>query len=356
MEGYLTIVQKLAKKANVVPAYSPTFSPSRVEVSTEEIYPTKRIMVRADPTAKALLQIEPVDTEGFNFNPTEETITSLDNSRIHDFFLHYPNLGWTLNEVQHALNATEESMETINQFQEAMLEERGKRNCIVTGRNMMTYMLDTAIQNLRQDESVDNIRTYYSRCTECHLGVKREKRNCPVVFGRGNSNAEAMIIGEGPGLWEEKDNIPFHPSAPAGGILQRVMNKAGLDQNDWYLTNAVICRPEPLDTSKAQNGKPTDDQIKACNSRLKRTLRAVSPKLIVLLGTYAWKAFYGEDIPGRVKDHRGWQEGEKNKLYKVYFTYHPAYIARVEDSSGGKNEKIAYLRDWQEISDWLSRN
>jgi uracil-DNA glycosylase family 4 len=91
-------------------------------------------------------------------------------------------------------------------------------------------------------------------------------------------------------MQEEKTGITFFPEAPAGGVLFKVMSAVNISQADCYITNSVLCRPEPDTGANTQNGKPEQEHIAACSSRLKMELLITGAKVVVLLGAYAYSS------------------------------------------------------------------
>jgi len=72
----------------------------------------------------------------------------------------------------------------------------------------------------------------------------RDCRACPLwrratqtVFGAGPARAQIMLVGEQPGLQEDLQGVPF--VGPAGQLLDRALQEAGLDRRALYLTNTV---------------------------------------------------------------------------------------------------------------------
>lgn len=258
-----------------------------------------------------------------------------------------PGILLTLAEIA-ALLETDENL-----VKSTYLEEKGSKYCLMTGEKATAYFINT-MSKYSPNESLIDIQKEYESCELCPLGVSRiaDKRN--LVFGRkGSGTPIGFILAEAPGVKEEQDKIPLHPEAPAGNVLKRIMDKVNLSQDDFYLTNAIICRPLPNDSS-TQNGKPTEESIKCCSTRLKRTLRVVSPKVIVILGTFAYTAWFGHEPAGGISK----QIGDKTQYddlgrainYLIFVTYHPSYVARNENNS---DLKKTYLEHWKQIKNMM---
>ena len=133
----------------------------------------------------------------------------------------------------------------------------------------------------------------------------------------GNPAAGLMFIGEGPGAEEDAQGLPF--VGRSGKLLDRlVAEEMGLTRADFYITNAVRCRPPG-------NRDPLPVEIEACNPWLETTLRLVAPRVVVTLGNFASKLLLGTRegitrLRGRSYD---WRDGAV-----LVPTYHPAAVLR----------------------------
>lgn len=136
-----------------------------------------------------------------------------------------------------------------------------------------------------------------------------------IVFGEGNPNADIMFIGEAPGKEEDKHGRPF--VGRAGQLLNRALEKVGLQRSDVFITNVVKCRPP-------NNRTPTHEEIQTGKALLNKEIEVVAPKIICTLGSTALRCLFEENI--KISSARG-----NTKTYHntpVIPTYHPAYILR----------------------------
>ncbi|QES46931.1 uracil-DNA glycosylase [Streptomyces venezuelae] len=135
-------------------------------------------------------------------------------------------------------------------------------------------------------------------------------RGCPLfrdatqtVFGRGPSRARLMLVGEQPGDQEDRQGEPF--VGPAGQLLRRALDEAGLGDEDAYVTNVV----KHFKFVAAPRGKrrihktPSLREMAACRPWLEAELRLVDPDVLVVLGGTAGKALLGSSF--RVGERRG---------------------------------------------------
>lgn len=317
-------------------------------ISFWDVHPTYRKIMRQDENGN-VVPMEPVTVpEGFKLE-----MDKLPPANIKRLYELYKGLQWTPLEICSMLNLEEAKAEFITKL--PFMVKAGSRRCLITAEITDTYTLKMEDKSAPVGGGCNrmiDLRDTYKNCTKCELGTKRAARDASVVFGRGNIfDTKLFIIGEAPGMKEEEDGIPFNPTAPAGSILLKVMEAAGIDQNtECYLTNAVLCRPES-EQEGTQNGKPTADAIVACNSRLKNELALLKPKVVLLLGSTAYHAFYGKPPAGSLSSHLGWVE--ETEKYSVYLAYHPSYIARqlsfLTDPAKKTQFKTDYLKCFQEI-------
>ncbi|MFC8096061.1 UdgX family uracil-DNA binding protein [Streptomyces sp. NPDC057301] len=167
-----------------------------------------------------------------------------------------------------------------------------------------------------------------------------ECRGCPLhrdatqtVFGVGDRNARVMLVGEQPGDQEDRQGKPF--VGPAGRLLDRALQEAGLDPAKAYVTNAV----KHFKFTQAEPGKrrihkaPTLREMTACGPWLAAELAVVEPELIVLLGASAGKALLGSSF--RVGEVRGTllEREIQGRPEKLVATVHPSSVLRAQDDA-----------------------
>src|SRR3954453_7786778 len=136
----------------------------------------------------------------------------------------------------------------------------------------------------------------------------RDCRNYPLwknatqtVFGAGASHARIMLVGEQPGDEEDRRREPF--VGPAGRLLDRALQAAGVDRSTLYVTNAVKhFKWEPRGKRRLHK-TPAQREIEACHQWLEREVAAIRPQVIVCLGATAAKAVIGRGF--KVSTQRG---------------------------------------------------
>lgn len=111
-------------------------------------------------------------------------------------------------------------------------------------------------------------------CTRCRLCESRTNAIC----GEGDPHARLMFIAQAPGEVEDREGRMF--LGPSGRVFFELLAPAGIDREDFYMTNLLKCR-------LPKNRKPKQDEIMACVRYLEREIVLVGPKLLVPLGYYA---------------------------------------------------------------------
>ena len=169
------------------------------------------------------------------------------------------------------------------------------------------------------------LRDEAASCTRCDL----YQRATQTVFGEGRTGASMALIGEQPGDQEDKRGHPF--VGPAGRILDRALDEAGINRDDVYVTNAVKHFKWTERGKRRIHQRPSGSEIRACRFWLDGELGAVRPALVVLLGAVAGEAMFGSRY--RVGEHKGQAEeaslGSGRGL--VVGTIHPSAVLRGPD-------------------------
>jgi len=151
-------------------------------------------------------------------------------------------------------------------------------------------------------------------------------RATQVVFGAGAKRATMMLVGEQPGDKEDLEGKPF--VGPAGAMLQRALEEAGLKPEAIYVTNAVKHFSWEPRGKRRIHKKPSDAEVDACHRWLERELELVEPRLVVALGATAARALLGRATPiGRNRGRALRRPGGP----PVLVTVHPSALLRVPD-------------------------
>jgi DNA polymerase len=173
-------------------------------------------------------------------------------------------------------------------------------------------------------------------CTACHL----YKHATQTVFGEGAKDAKLMLLGEQPGDQEDLAGKPF--VGPAGKILDRALEEAGINRAEVYVTNTVKhFKWEPRGKRRIHK-KPNSREIAACRPWLEAELRVVRPGLLVCLGATAAQAILGPAF--RVTRDRG-RVLESELAPKVLATVHPSSLLRQPDEESREREYKLFVAD-----------
>src|SRR4051812_10340387 len=131
------------------------------------------------------------------------------------------------------------------------------------------------------------LKTASQGCRGCDLW----KLGTQTVFGEGKPRAKVMFVGEQPGDREDLAGKPF--VGPAGKLLDRALDEAGIDRNEVYVTNAVKHFKWTERGKRRIHQRPNGTEIRACGFWLEAELGVVRPRLVVLLGAVAGEAMFG---------------------------------------------------------------
>lgn len=181
-----------------------------------------------------------------------------------------------------------------------------------------------------------------------------ECRGCPLhreatqtVFGAGDAEARVVLVGEQPGDQEDRQGKPF--VGPAGKVLDRALDEAGIDPDETYITNAV---KHFKFTHVPERGKrrihkpPSLREISACTPWLAAELALIEPEVVVALGATAGKALLGSSF--RVTKQRGMLlEGDETGPARgepVVPTIHPSAVLRADDREAAYAGLVSDLR------------
>jgi DNA polymerase len=135
-----------------------------------------------------------------------------------------------------------------------------------------------------------------------------------------------MLVGEQPGDEEDRKGLPF--VGPAGRLLDRALEAAGVERERLYVTNAVKHFKWQARGKRRLHKTPAQREIDACRQWLEEEVRSVKPKVIVALGATAAKAIIGPQF--KVSVQRG-RFVESELAPYVFATFHPSALVRLQD-------------------------
>jgi DNA polymerase len=184
--------------------------------------------------------------------------------------------------------------------------------------------------------SLRQIRDDAKHCTDCPL----YKHATQTVFGEGPVRASIVLVGEQPGDQEDLAGKPF--VGPAGQMLDKALDEAGIEREKAYITNAVKhFKFEPRGKRRIHS-KPNAAEIKICHQWIARELDAIEPDVVVALGATAAQSLMGKGMPiGKNRGHKlTWADGRRGII-----TVHPSYLLRIPDADSKAREYKAFVHD-----------
>ena len=175
-----------------------------------------------------------------------------------------------------------------------------------------------------------------STCTRCPL----YKNATQTVFSEGPAAAALMLVGEQPGAQEDLTGRPF--VGPAGNVLDRALETAGIDRNSVYITNAVKhFKNEPRGKRRIHK-KPDTSEIDACRWWLDNELAIVQPNIVVALGATAARAVVRKALS--INANRGRLIELPDHRHAV-ITVHPSYLLRLLEECDKRREFDRLVKD-----------
>ncbi len=182
-------------------------------------------------------------------------------------------------------------------------------------------------KNLNKITLINELKKLINSIQNCNL--KNNSNN--LILGDGDINSPIMIIGEAPGLEEEKTGETFQ--GESGSLLEKMLLAINIKKKDTYLSYSINFRPP-------EDRKPTSQEIKRYSVFLKEHISIIDPKMIILFGSTAMQSV--TSINEKISNERGkWKEIIlKNKTYPLMITFSPSYLIRFPE-----NKKYS----WQDL-------
>jgi uracil-DNA glycosylase len=191
---------------------------------------------------------------------------------------------------------------------------------------------------VRPELDWEALATEVAGCRACGLCQTRTQ----TVFGVGDRQAKLMLIGEAPGVDEDRAGEPF--VGRAGRLLNLMLAAIGLSREQVYIANILKCHPPG-------NRDPSPEETLRCEPFLQRQIELVGPKLLLAVGRVAAQTLLRSGTAvGRLRGQ--WFEFGDNQI-PLTVTYHPAYLLRSPDQKAlawQDLQRVARrLRDLQNI-------
>ncbi|MDC1146392.1 uracil-DNA glycosylase [Candidatus Pelagibacter sp.] len=181
-----------------------------------------------------------------------------------------------------------------------------------------------------------NLKELINSIEDCDLKDNSKK----IVLGDGNINSSIMLIGEAPGIEEDKAGITF--IGGAGDLLKKMLIAINIKKENIYSTYAINFRPP-------EDRKPTSSEIKRYSKFLQKHISIIKPKIIILMGSTAMESLTG--LNNKISLERGkWKEIiVKNTNYHVIITFNPSYLLRTPENKKYSWEDLKKIK--QKISE-----
>lgn len=213
---------------------------------------------------------------------------------------------------------------------------------LVAGAQARSAAMVSAGESLHEQRPVDRdaLAVAVARCQRCPIGALPTR----AVTGEGPLNAQLMIVGEQPGDEEEAHARPF--IGPAGQVLDRHLQQAGIARDSAYVTNAVKHFKFEQRGTRRLHLSPTAKEIDSGRWWLESEVEQVQPRFILALGVSAARALLGKTV--NLARTRGeailLDEGRE-----LWVTAHPSYLLRLDGAARVREEQL-FHRDLVTLS------
>lgn len=193
-------------------------------------------------------------------------------------------------------------------------------------------LIKAADSYIRKKMALDSINEEYAKLAK----TKGWKLSGRFVKGEGNPNSRVFVVGQAPGNNENNEMRPF--IGVSGRLLDELLDMASIGRNNAYITSVVQFFP-------FNNRIPSREEISLCKPYLIKQIKAIKPKLVVLLGNVAAETVLGM---GKVMDHHGSVIKKGNKFY--FITMHPAAAIRI------RKNIPAIKNDFRKLGKFVKKN
>ena len=187
------------------------------------------------------------------------------------------------------------------------------------------------VEKLNKEKALTELKEQINLIEDCSLKNNSEK----IVLGDGNINSPIMLIGEAPGVNEDKVGLTF--LGEVGNLLKKMLNAINIKKENIYSTYAVNFRPP-------EDRKPTSMEIKRYSQFLQTHISIIKPKIIILMGSTAMESLTG--LNSKITIERGkWKEViVKDTNYDVIITFNPSYLLRVSENKKHSWEDLKKIK------------
>jgi uracil-DNA glycosylase family protein len=201
--------------------------------------------------------------------------------------------------------------------------------------------MSSAAEFLPRERSLGALASAASGCRGCPLYADATQ----TVFGQGRASARLVLVGEQPGDKEDKEGEPF--VGPAGRLLDRALEEAGIDRSEAYVTNAVKHFKWRPRGNRRLHQTPRVGEIEACKPWLEAELQAVEPEAVLAMGATAARSLFGPQV--KVTKDRG-RSLESPLAPVAAVTIHPSAILRLRDHDEREAELASFVADLEGVA------
>ncbi len=188
-----------------------------------------------------------------------------------------------------------------------------------------------SIEPSERPDTLDAIASAIHSCRRCPIGELENQ----AVMGEGPRRAALMVVGEQPGDQEDLAGKPF--VGPAGQVLDRFLQQAGIDREQTYVTNAVKHFKFTQRGKRRLHQSPTAKEIDICRWWLEGERALVQPRLVLALGASAARGLLGKTVSiSRVRGAAQMLEDGS----ELWVTAHPSYLLRLEGPAREEQERL----------------
>ena len=195
--------------------------------------------------------------------------------------------------------------------------------------------------------SLPALRAAENVCERCPI----HKITTHAVPGEGARHAAMMLVGEQPGDKEDIAGKPF--VGPAGRLLDRALEEAGISRRETYVTNAVKRFKHEMRGKRRLHKRPNTYEIDRCRWWLDQELRMIKPDVIVMLGATAARSVLKR--PAVIGKLRGQPLPLEEEGATGFVTIHPSALLRIEDEVDKKRQYRAFVDDLGRAAAYLHK-
>ena len=206
---------------------------------------------------------------------------------------------------------------------------------------------DHPAATVQPGDGLEPARVVAATCTACDLYARATQ----TVFGEGRAGASLMLVGEQPGDREDVAGRPF--VGPAGAMLDKALDEAGIDRERVFVTNVVKHFKWRPSGKRRLHERPNQAEVRACRPWLDLEREIVQPDLLVALGATAAQAIISRDF--KITEQRGEVLPAVDGRSPVLATFHPSAILRARTPEDRERMLAALVGDLSTAAEVIDR-